>query len=612
MRCLVLAIVCCACANASPEHAPVAIAPTALSLAAGQAGVVTASSDGDLAGLVWSSDQPAIATVLGAPDGSATITAVAPGHATISGLVGTVAASVDVTVTAATVDRLDVTAAATIIPKGTTTQLTATAHYTDQHTVDATTMVAWAAADPALATIDAAGLLAGHGIGTTDVTATLGATTGKLSVMLAAAALVGISIGDPAPSAIPKGLDHPLTARGTFSDGTTADVTAQLAWSSSSDATATVVAGLVHGVAPGTATITARMAAISDTHQITVSAATIASIAIAPGDFAIALGRDQPLVATGTFSDASTSDVTAQATWTATGTAATVAAGLVHAAAQGASTITATLATTSSAVTATVGPAVPDHLQIAPGDVALAQQQRVQLRAIVVYSDATTAAATGTAWSSSSAAATVSATGALDAGATPGTATITAMASGLSAAITATIGTTGCHPVINEVQAGGTSSADEWVEVYDPCTTSIDVTGWTLDYRAATNAGPSDSSLLVTLSGVLDPGAFRLYAGTGFATAGVTPDGSWGGGAAGLLQASAGGIGLRSGPKDTGTLVDAVAYGAVSAGFPFAETAAAPALVNGKSIARSFDGDDTDDNASDFALVATPTPRASN
>ena len=79
-----------------------------------------------------------------------------------------------------------------------------------------------------------------------------------------------------------------------------------------------------------------------------------------------------------------------------------------------------------------------------------------------------------------------------------------------------------------------------------------------------------------------------------------------------VLQANAGGIGLRSGATSTGTLVDAVAYGAVAAGFPFTETTAAAALVNGKSVARTFDGNDTNANAADLALVAAPTPRGSN
>ena len=84
------------------------------------------------------------------------------------------------------------------------------------------------------------------------------------------------------------------------------------------------------------------------------------------------------------------------------------------------------------------------------------------------------------------------------------------------------------------------------------------------------------------------------------------------GAAARLVQGTSGGLGLRGGPKDTGPLVDAVAYGTVVAGFPFAEGAAAPALAAGKSVARTFDGNDTDANATDLVLVAVPTPRAPN
>jgi len=350
------------------------------------------------------------------------------------------------------------------------------------------------------------------------------------------------------------------------------------------------------------------MGSASAMHAVTVVAPVIQKLAIAPGSVALALGRDQALVATGTYSDGTMADVTALATWTATGTAATVAAGLVHAAAQGTSTITATLDAATGEVTATIGPAVIDHLAIPQGDVALARQQRAHLHAVLVYSDATTTDVTATAsWSASTAIATVAA-GTVDAGTTAGTSAITASASGVMATITATVGATTCHPVINEVVSADTSPADEWVEIYNPCTFAIDVTGWTLDYRAATNASGPDNNLLATLAGTLAPGDFRLYAGAGY---GGTADGTWGGGPSGLLQLSAGGLGLRSGPKDTGMLIDGVAYGSVIGNFPFLEGSAAPALATGKSIARTFDGNDTNNGGADFAL-ATPTPRAPN
>jgi hypothetical protein len=609
MRLAVLALVA-ACANAHPEAPGLTLAPAALVLAAGESGTVTATSAGDLASIEWSIDAPDVATVTGAPDGTATIVAHAPGHATASALLGVVAASVDVTVQAATIDRIDVTAAQPMVPKGTTTQLAAMAHYTDQHVVDVTGMATWSSSDASVATIDARGVLSGKTAGAIDAMATLGATTGKAHVMVTSAALVAIAIDDAAPGAVPAGLDHALTAKGTFTDGTMADVTPVATWMSSNSATATVAAGVVHAVAIGTVAITAAMGTVSATRMLDVAAPIVTSIALAPGTVALALGRDQPLVATGTYSDGTMGDVTAAVTWSATGSAATVSTGgLVHAAAQGTSTITAAIDQAMNSVVATIGPAVPDYVAIAPGDVTLAQHQRVHLHASVVYSDATTQDATATAtWSSDSAIATIAA-GTLDAQATAGTATITASASGLSAQIHATVGATACHVVINELQTAGAASADEWAELYNPCTTAIDVTGWTLDYRSSGNTTPSDNNLLSTLAGTMQPGDFRIYAGLGYTG---TTDGTWGGGASGLLSGTAGGVGLRSGPKDTGALVDAVAYGSVVASFPFTEGSAAAAPGASKSIGRGFDGDDTNTNAADFVTIAAPTPRAAN
>ena len=611
MRSLVLALIVAAgCATAHPDAVGVSVEPTTVMLAAGEQATLTAMGD-DLVGLTWTSDADAIVTVVGADGGTATLTAVKPGHATVSVLAGAMAASVDVTVTAATLASLEVTAAPALLPLGGTTQLHALAHFTDRTTMDVTDTVAWSLLNPTLGSIDVHGVLMSRKVGTTDAIATQGTITGKVSVMVSAAMLVSVAIMDPSSGSLPKGKDRQLTATGTFTDGTTSDVTTVVAWTSSDDAIATVAAGLVHAVAIGASTITATQGPATATRPVAVGAAVIDSLALDHADSALALGRDLAVKATATYSDGTTADVTSLATWTATGTAATVTSGAVHAAAMGTSTVTAAIDSASKAIAVTVGPAVVDHLQLSTGDVSLAQHQRAHLRAALVYSDASVVDVTGTAtWSSSTAAATVAA-GVVDAGAAAGSATIKAVAAGFTATITATVGATACHVVINEVQAGGNSSSDEWAEIYNPCTTTVDVTGWTLNYRAATNAGTTDSNLLVTLSGMLLPGDFRLYAGTGLT--GATADASWGGGSSGLLQGTSGGLGLRAGPKDTGTLIDAVAYGTVNTGFPFAEGGtSAPALAIGKSVVRSFDGNDTNDNESDFVLSAAPTPRAAN
>src|SRR5262249_35962718 len=55
-----------------------------------------------------------------------------------------------------------------------------------------------------------------------------------------------------------------MTATGTYSDGSTQNITSQVSWTSSNISAATVgAAGLVTGVAPGTANITAAVGAVS-------------------------------------------------------------------------------------------------------------------------------------------------------------------------------------------------------------------------------------------------------------------------------------------------------------------------------------------------------------
>ena len=248
-----------------------------------------------------------------------------------------------------------------------------------------------------------------------------------------------------------------------------------------------------------------------------------------------------------------------------------------------------------------------DHVEVSLGDFGLAQQQAVHLHAKLVHMDSTsediTAAATWT--SDNTSIATTAAGGEVD-GVSNGTATITASFSAATpASVHAAVSLAICHPIINEVQAGAAASAsDEWVEIMNPCVASIDVDAWTLAYRAANNNGASDTNLMVTLAGSIAPGQIQLFSGPAFTG---TADGGW---AMGLMQANNGAVGIKD---DSGTLIDAVAYGAVIAGHPFIETTAAPALANDKSIARlPFDGNDTDNNGADFTFVDKPTPRATN
>lgn len=70
------------------------------------------------------------------------------------------------------------------------------------------------------------------------------------------------------------------------------------------------------------------------------------------------------------------------------------------------------------------------------------------------------------------------------------------------------------HIVISEVQIEGATTTDEFVELYNPTPSDIDVTGWKLIRKTA--AADAEEQLLATLSGSINTHSFLLIAHTGY------------------------------------------------------------------------------------------------
>jgi hypothetical protein len=160
-----------------------------------------------------------------------------------------------------------------------------------------------------------------------------------------------------------------------------------------------------------------------------------------------------------------------------------------------------------------------------------------------------------------------------------------------------------CAPKINEVQTAGATATDEFVELYNPCPQAVDLAGFRLAYRSATNnSGGSDITLATIGNQSIASMAYFVVGGKGYTQ---TKDEVMSGG----LASTGGAVALYN---SSGIRVDSVAYQTLSVANNFTEGSPAPNPPTGQSIARTPNGVDTDNNSVDFKVAATPTPRAAN
>jgi hypothetical protein len=205
----------------------------------------------------------------------------------------------------------------------------------------------------------------------------------------------------PSNSSIANGTTEPLTAIGAFSDGTTQDLTTQVSWVSSSDTIAhvddtPVSPGLVTGTGVGSSTITATLAGVSGSAAVTVTAAVLTSLTITPSNSSIPVGTGEQLIATGTFSDGNTKDLTTSVTWgssdktIAVVSSAAGSEGFVTGTGLGGVTIGAVLpgfpgVTGSASVTVTA--AILTSIAVTPANPSIADGGTIQLIATGTFSD---------------------------------------------------------------------------------------------------------------------------------------------------------------------------------------------------------------------------------
>jgi trimeric autotransporter adhesin len=415
-----------------PTSAPQQFVATA-TFADGSSRDVTASSS-------WTSGTTSVAKI---DSTSGLATGVAVGPSVITANFGGMAASRTLTVNSETLVSIAVAPAADTVPIGLPQPIVATGTFSDGTTFDISNAVAWSSGADMVATVASSGVATGQSAGTVTITATSGATARSASINVSAATLVAIAV-TPAVATVQGGLTQQHVATGTFSDGSSADISNSVTWSSGTIAVATVASpGVATGVSAGTATITATSGARAGSATLTVTAATLASIAVTPAAATVQIGLAHRFVATGTFSDGSSADISNSVRWRSgtTAVATVVSPGVATGHSAGTATITATSGGKSGSATLTVGAATTlQSIKVAPALATVQIGHTQRFVATGTFSNGTSADISNSViWKSGTIAVATVVSPGVATGHSTGAATITASSGGKSGSATLTV-----------------------------------------------------------------------------------------------------------------------------------------------------------------------------
>src|ERR1700692_2073868 len=316
------------------------------------------------------------------------------------------------------------------IPVGNRVQFSANALFSDGSKADITQVVTWISAQPNVASINAAGLAISKATGATMIAAVYTKSARASSTLtVTPASLVSISVAPQSDSLTPKHSVQ-LSAIGTFTDGTTQDVSSAVTWSSSPASVLTISnTGLATANSPGTVNVVASQGSISGSNTLIVGLPTLVSVALLPRSITLTPAHSAQLQAVGTYSDTTTQDISAAVTWSANpgGIVALSSTGLATGKALGTATVSAVSNTVSATGAVMVVAPTLTSISITSSQASIPLGENQPLSAMGTYNDGSTRNLTSSVrWASSDSAVLSFNNGNIATATAMGTATVTA------------------------------------------------------------------------------------------------------------------------------------------------------------------------------------------
>lgn len=213
------------------------------------------------------------------------------------------------------------------LPLGTSQKFKAEGTYSDGSVKDITSLVDWRSSDPAVAAVKkdgpGKGTLSSTALGDVEITVREPVTglAGSATASVTSASLLSIVL-KPDKLSLPLGARQQITATGTYTDGSSSEITASLTWSSAGSDIASVDQGLVSSVAMGNTSIRVKdpQSGIRAAAPVTVTEPALKSISISPDNSKVYLGKLQQYTATGHYTNGDAVDMTTRVNWSSSDT----------------------------------------------------------------------------------------------------------------------------------------------------------------------------------------------------------------------------------------------------------------------------------------------------
>lgn len=260
---------------------------------------------------------------------------------------------------ATTIMLVSVTPVSASVSSGGSQQFKATVKYSNGKVADITQSALWSSDNRSIAMTGQDGRISGISSGQTSIHAFYGTASGSASLDVTGAALESISVTEPSASSR-AGTIHQFRAIGTYADHSQKDLTAAVDWTSSNPAVAAIVEpGKAMAINEGGTSIQASAGDFYDGASFAVDAPRLVSVAVSPASFNLKVGSEHQLVATGTYDNGETVDVTHAVTWStrSSSSAGISQSGMVNGIAPGVAEVVASSGALSGVAKLTVEPA---------------------------------------------------------------------------------------------------------------------------------------------------------------------------------------------------------------------------------------------------------------